>query len=102
MKESEVEKRFIWTVMSMGGTSYKFKSVNCRGVSDRIAMLPDGSTWFVELKRPKGGVMSPLQKEFRGVCEKMGQKYCCLSTIEEITNWSICYGRYTDSRGAAC
>ena len=63
MRESEIEKHFVWTVERLGGLTYKFKSVNQRGVSDRIACLPDGSTWFVELKT-KGGRLSELQKRF--------------------------------------
>ena len=50
MKESEIEKYFVWQVARLGGQAYKFKSANCRGVSDRVACMPDGSTWFVELK----------------------------------------------------
>ena len=36
MRESEIEQHFIWTVQRLGGRTYKFKSVNNRGVADRI------------------------------------------------------------------
>ena len=75
--EAEIEKYFIWAVASLGGKTFKFKSINHRGVADRIACLPDGSTWFVEIKRPKGGRLSPLQVLFAKEMEKLNQKYVC-------------------------
>lgn len=87
MRESEIEKHFVWTVERLGGLTYKFKSVNQRGVSDRIACLPDGSTWFVELKRP-GGKLSELQKLFRNDVLRLKQNYVCLWTKEQIDGWA--------------
>ena len=85
--ELEIEKYFIWEVASLGGTTFKFKSVNHRGVADRIACLPDGSTWFVEIKRPKGGRLSPLQVLFAKEMEKLNQKYVCLWDKNQINEW---------------
>jgi hypothetical protein len=87
MRESEIEKHFVWTVERLGGLTYKFKSVNQRGVSDRIACLPDGSTWFIELKRP-GGKLSELQKIFRNDVLALNQNYACLWTKEQIDEWT--------------
>ena len=36
-RESEIERYFVWTVERMGGVHYKFRALNCKGVSDRIA-----------------------------------------------------------------
>ena len=63
MLEKEIEKYFVWTVERMGGKTWKFTSPGRKGVADRIACLPDGTTWFVELKT-KGGRLSELQKIF--------------------------------------
>jgi hypothetical protein len=87
MKEAEIEKYFVWSVEFMGGKAYKFKSPSNRGVSDRIAALPNGSTWFVELKRPKGGKLSPLQVIFRDEIVDLHQKYALLNTKEKIDEW---------------
>lgn len=87
MRESEVEKHLVWTAASMGGESFKFKSPNHRGVSDRVVMLPSGDTWFIELKKPKGGKLSALQVWFRDTCFKLNQKYACLFTKEQINQW---------------
>ena len=87
--ESDVEKYFIWAVASLGGKTFKFKSINHRGVADRIACLPDGSTWFVEIKRPKGGRLSPLQVLFAKEMEKLNQNYACLWDKNQINEWKL-------------
>jgi len=87
MLEKEIERHFVWTVERAGGKTYKFKSPSQRGVSDRIACLPNGETWFVELKKPKGGRLAPLQKLFRDDVTALNQKYACLWTKEQIDEW---------------
>jgi len=85
-RESHIEQYFVWTVERMGGTAYKFSSRNHRGVSDRIACLPDGSVWFVELKAPTGR-LSPLQKLFAARMKDLKQNYTTLWTKTEIDEW---------------
>ena len=86
--ESHIEKYFVWTVERMGGTAYKWRSPNHRGVSDRIACLPDGSVWFVELKAP-GGRLAPLQKLFAARMKELGQNYTVLWSKTEIDEWAL-------------
>ena len=81
--EKEIENYFVWTVERKGGRTYKFTSPSRRGVADRIACLPDGNTWFVELKT-KGGRLSELQKLFANEMALLKQKYACLWTKEQI------------------
>jgi len=87
MLEKEIEKYFVWTVERMGGKTWKFTSPGRRGVVDRIACLPDGSTWFVELKT-KGGRLSPLQKLFADDVLALNQRYACLWTKEQIDGFA--------------
>ena len=84
--EKEIERYFIWSVQSIGGTTYKFKSPTQRGVSDRIACFPNGETWFVELKRI-GGRLSTLQELFAHNIISLNQKYACLWSKEQIDEW---------------
>lgn len=91
MLESEVEAYFVWCVARFGGKSYKFTSPSWRGVSDQIACMPNGETWFIELKRPKGGVASPHQIQFREDMEKLNQHYACLNTKEKIDLWKTSF-----------
>ena len=86
MLEKEIEKYFVWTVERAGGKTYKFKSPTQRGVSDRIACMPDGSTRFVELKT-KGGRLSELQKRFADDVIALQQNYVCLWSKEMIDEW---------------
>ena len=87
ISEKEIEKYFVWAVASIGGKTYKFKSISQRGVADRIACLPNGQTWFVEIKRPKGGVLSPMQDVFAEEMKLLCQNYACLWTKEDVMEW---------------
>jgi hypothetical protein len=86
MKEKIVENHFVWAVERIGGKTYKFTSPGRKGVADRIACLPNGSTWFVELKT-KGGRLSALQKMFMSDMTLLNQRYVCLWTIEQVDEW---------------
>ena len=86
MKEKIVENHFVWAVERIGGKTYKFTSPGRKGVSDQVACLPDGSTWFVELKT-KGGRLSALQKMFMSDMTLLNQRYACLWTTEQIDQW---------------
>jgi hypothetical protein len=87
MRESEIERHLVWHVVRMGGVADKFKSTTHRGVSDRVVCLPGGQTWFIELKT-KGGRLEPLQKLFAQEMERMGQRYACLWTKEQVDAWA--------------
>ena len=86
MRESEIENYLVWHVEMAGGMAYKFASPNQRGVADRIVCLPDGSTWFVEIKAPRGR-MSELQKMFASEMKVLQQNYVCLWSKEMVDNW---------------
>ena len=83
MLEREIESYFVWAVERIGGKTWKFTSPGRKGVADRIACLPDGTTWFVELKT-KGGKISELQKLFAADMKLLKQNYACLWTKEQI------------------
>ena len=87
MKESEIEDYLVWTVERMGGRAYKFVSPAQRGVADRIVCLPNGQTWFIELKTKKGR-LSPLQQMFAAEMARLNQKHAVLWNKEEIDAWT--------------
>jgi len=98
MRESTIEAYLIYTVAKLNGKTYKFQSPSHRGVADRIVCLPNGETWFVELKTEKGR-LSELQKVFARDVQNLNQKYACLYSIEQINNWRNNYDRYnTDAK----
>jgi hypothetical protein len=49
--------------------------------------LPNGDTWFIEIKRPKGGHLSPMQDVFADEMWSLKQKYACVWTKEQIMQW---------------
>lgn len=87
MREKEIETYFDWAVQRIGGRTWKFTSPGRKGVADRIACLPDGQTWFVELKT-KGGRLSELQKLFEMDMMLLRQNYACLWTKEQVDEWA--------------
>ena len=50
-RERDIESGLRKQVERMGGKFMKFTSPGNDGVPDRIAILPGGRVWFVELKR---------------------------------------------------
>ena len=92
MKEKDVEAYLVWAVEMQGGVTYKFRSPSNRGVADRIVCLPNGETWFVELKAPRGR-LSPLQKVFADVMKQNKQRYVVLWDTEQIDAWVAAVSR---------
>ena len=86
MRESEIERYLVWHIARLHGAAYKFKSPSQRGVADRIVCLPNGDTWFIELKAPKGR-LAPLQKMFAADMERLNQRYACLWSKEMVDAW---------------
>jgi hypothetical protein len=86
MTEKEIELHFVKSVKALGGFAYKFRSVSQRGVADRIACMPNGEAWFVELKKP-GGRLSALQEIFAEEMRSVGAPYVCLWSKEQVDEW---------------
>ena len=99
--ESSIERYFVWTVERLGGVTYKFRALNRKGVSDRIACLPDGSVWFVEIKAPDGR-LSPLQQKFAAEMAALNQNYACLWRKTEIDEWRRTITSSTPMRPNGC
>ena len=95
MNEKTVEKYLVQRIKDLGGRAYKFTSPAHRGVADRVVCLPNGQTWFVELKT-KGGRMSELQKLFQSEMALLQQNYACLWTKEQVDGFITTVSR--DSR----
>lgn len=58
-REAVVERRLVRVVEELGGATVKL--IQGEGLPDRLVLLPGGRAVFVELKRPKGGAVAPLQ-----------------------------------------
>ena len=86
MLEKQVEAYLVKRVKEAGGRAYKFTSPMNSGVADRIVCLPDGQTWFVEVKT-EGGRITPLQNIFAVAMARMKQNYVCLWNKDQIDEW---------------
>ena len=60
--EKDIEAKLVKLVKQHGGLCLKWVCPGWAGVPDRIILLPGGRVVFAELKRPKGGRLSELQK----------------------------------------
>lgn len=89
MRERNVEKKLVEKMKKIGGISLKFVSPEKRGMPDRICVFPGGRIVFVETKKPKGGVLSPIQKYQIEALRKLGCDVRVVKNYEEIDNF-IC------------
>jgi hypothetical protein len=71
-RELAIEKYLITTIEVLGGLCLKFAVPGIRGYMDRLCILPGGVIFFVEVKRPKGGVLAELQKVRREEMQRLG------------------------------
>lgn len=84
--EKQIEARLRRRVNEMDGLFYKFVSPGNGGVPDRIAVLPGGRVWFIELKAD-GGRASNLQKWQIEQLRKRGANVIIIRGKEEADAW---------------
>jgi hypothetical protein len=85
--EKHIEAYLVRRIRELGGRAYKFVSPANRGVADRVVCLPNGQTWFVELKAPTGR-LSPLQVHFQTEMARLNQNYTCLWSKDDVDTWT--------------
>ena len=83
VREKYMEHLLCKGVKELGGKAYKFVSPNCRGVPDRLCVLPDGRIFFVELKSA-GKKPSPLQEIEIKRLRELGQEVLVIDNIEGV------------------
>lgn len=84
MLEKDLEAKLVREIKAMGGMCLKWVCPGNRGVPDRIALLPGGRVRFIEMKKPKGAKIDPLQKYWSRVLTKLGFKTYTIFTPEEL------------------
>ena len=91
--EKEIEAKLRKAVEAAGGKCLKWVCPGWSGVPDRIGLLPGGRIVFVELKRPKGGVVSDLQKWWAKELRGLGFEVWFIKNEEELQafkrRWSL-------------
>lgn len=76
--EKELERQLRVLVERRGGFCLKWVCPGWAGVPDRIVLLPGGRIAFVEMKRPKGGRLSAMQKWWADKLRALGFRYWAL------------------------
>lgn len=84
MREKTVEERLREEVARIGGKAYKLESTGNAGMPDRMVCLPGGRVIFIELKRPKGGRLSALQKAKHRELRRLGFDVRVVNTTEQV------------------
>lgn len=83
MRESTLERRLVREVGRIGGKAPKWVSPGNRGVPDRIVILPNGKTVYVEMKAT-GKQLDPLQVRWSKILKHMGHRVYKIDSIESI------------------
>lgn len=88
--EKEIEKKLRLAVEKHGGLCLKWVCPGWSGVPDRIVLLPGGCVVFCELKRPKGGRLSALQKWWAKKLIDLGFRYWEVHDEEDLELFAYC------------
>jgi hypothetical protein len=83
MRESKLEQRLVSEVKRIGGRAPKWVSPGNRGVPDRLVILPNGRTIFVEMKAP-GKPLEPLQVRWAKILQSLGHQVYKIDSNEDI------------------
>lgn len=84
LKEKVIEKRLVEEVKKLNGLIYKFNSQGNNGVPDRLIVFPKNLIFFVELKKPGGGILSKVQEYQLELLREKGCKTFVISNITEL------------------
>lgn len=82
MRERDIEKWLRRQVESLGGLAFKFTSPGNDGVPDRLAVLPGGLIYFIELKTDRGR-LSPLQVWQQDRLRQLGVNVAVIRGMDE-------------------
>lgn len=82
--EKEIEEKLTKAVKRRGGLCLKWVCPGWAGVPDRILLLPRGRVYFVETKRPKGGVLSSRQRTWHRILARLGFQCWVAWTVEDV------------------
>ena len=93
--EISVETHLMNVVHRMGGRCLKLNAEWSQGVPDRLCILPEGQTWFIETKRPKGGKLSRMQLRWKETLAELDHNHAVLSSRGAVDLWAAALETYS-------
>lgn len=90
--EKEIEEKLVVLIRRRGGLCLKWVCPGWAGVPDRICLLPGGHIIFIELKRPRGGVLSPRQRWWSRKLDSLGFEYITVWSMKDLNDLDIILG----------
>ena len=82
MTERQLEQYLCKNILHIGGLCIKLEAQGIKGWPDRTILM-DGKTYFVEVKKPEGGVVSHQQRYWLKELPKRGYDARIIRTKEE-------------------
>jgi len=85
VQERLIEAELVARVRALGGIAEKVQAIGRRGFFDRLVILPGGRIFFVEVKRPYGGRLSPHQIWYLKEFDALGVAIAVVRNSADIT-----------------
>ena len=89
--EKDIETKLRKAVEAVEGKCLKWVCPGWAGVPDRIVLLPGGRIIFVEVKRPKNGKLSKLQKWWEKDLTNLGFLYEQVWNESDLARFRLTY-----------
>lgn len=83
-REVRIESYLRSRVKDKGGLCVKLNPAGLVGIPDRLVVLPGGHVMFVEVKKPRGGVVGKAQFVWRDRLVDMGVAHRFVFTREDV------------------
>jgi hypothetical protein len=84
MREEGIESYLRARVVAAGGLCVKLSPAGYAGIPDRLVVLPGGKILFIEVKKPKGGVIERLQYVWRDRLVALGCTHLFVLRREDV------------------
>lgn len=95
--ERDIEYKLTKMVRNHGGLCLKWVCPGWSGVPDRIILLPGGRVVFAEIKRPRGGRLSLLQRTWAEKLTALGFSHWVIwndGDLEQFKEAELCKTTY--------
>lgn len=87
-REQRLEQKIVSLIKAKNGMCFKWVSPGFTGVPDRIAVMPGGKIFFIEVKRPDGkGRVSKRQQRVGDQLRALGCTVLVVNKMEDLDGY---------------